>query len=60
MRADEIAIKTAKTGKVTAVVTVISIFCKKKCNLRSANSRNKKLSHQRRKVPISQRKILVD
>jgi hypothetical protein len=29
MRADEIAIETAKTGKVTAVVTIMSIFCKK-------------------------------
>jgi hypothetical protein len=28
MRAYEIAIKTAKTGKVTAVVAVMSIFCK--------------------------------
>jgi hypothetical protein len=28
-RADEIAIETAKTGKVTAVVAVMSIVCKK-------------------------------
>jgi hypothetical protein len=32
-KADEIAIKTAKTGKVTAVVTVMSIFSKKRCKL---------------------------
>jgi hypothetical protein len=29
-RANEIAIETAKNGKVTAVVMVMSIFCKKK------------------------------
>ncbi len=29
-KADEIAIKTAKTGKVTAVVAVMSIFSRKK------------------------------
>ncbi len=47
MRADEITIKTAKTGKVTVVVALMSIFCKKKCNLRSANSRDKKPSSQK-------------
>jgi hypothetical protein len=30
-RADEIAIETAKTGKVTAVVALMSIFRKKGC-----------------------------
>jgi hypothetical protein len=30
MRADKIAIKTAKTGKVTAVVVVMNLFCLKK------------------------------
>jgi hypothetical protein len=29
MKADEIAIETAKTGKVTVVVVVMSIFSKK-------------------------------
>ncbi len=33
MRADEVAIKTVKTGKVTAVVTVMSIFSEKRCKL---------------------------
>jgi hypothetical protein len=47
MRANEITIETAKTSKVTAVVAVMSIFCKKKCNLWSANSGNKKLSCQK-------------
>jgi hypothetical protein len=42
MRANEIGIKTAKTSKVTAVVLVMSVFCKKGCNLRSANPKNKK------------------
>jgi hypothetical protein len=37
MKADEIASETAQTGKVTAVVAVMSIFKKKRCKLRSAN-----------------------
>jgi hypothetical protein len=45
-RADEIASKTAKTGKVTAVVAVMSIFSRKRCELRSANLGNKKPSCQ--------------
>jgi hypothetical protein len=46
MKADEIASKTAKTRKVTAVVAVMSIFSKKRCELRNANLRNKKPSCQ--------------
>ncbi len=46
-KADEIAIKTAKTDKVTAVITVINIFSKKRCKLRSANCRNVKPSCQK-------------
>ncbi len=46
-RADEITIKTTKTGKVTAVVKVMSIFSKKRCNSRSAKSGNKKPSCQK-------------
>ncbi len=33
MKADEIVSKTAKTGKVTAVVAVMSIFKKTRCKL---------------------------
>jgi hypothetical protein len=44
MRANEIAIETAKTSNVTARVTVISIYCRKKCNLRSANPGSEKPS----------------
>jgi hypothetical protein len=44
MKADETAIKT---GKVTAVVTVMSIFSRKRCKLRSANLGNKKPSCQK-------------
>jgi hypothetical protein len=40
-------IKTAKTGKVTAVVMVMSIFSKKRCKLRSADLRNEKPSCQK-------------
>jgi hypothetical protein len=46
-KADEIAIKTAKTDKVTAVVAVMSIFCKKKCKLWSAYLGNEKSSCQK-------------
>jgi hypothetical protein len=41
-RVNEIAIKTAKTGKVTAVVAVMSIFSENRCESRSANRGNKK------------------
>jgi hypothetical protein len=41
-KADEIVIVTAKTGKVTVVVTVMSIFSSKRCKLRSSNLGNKK------------------
>jgi hypothetical protein len=47
MRADEIAIKTAKTGKVTPVVAIMSIFSRKRCKLRSANLGNEKPSCQK-------------
>jgi hypothetical protein len=40
-------IKTAKTGKVTAVVAVMSIFSRKKCKLRSANLGNERPSCQK-------------
>jgi hypothetical protein len=46
-KADEIASETAKTGKVTAVVTVMSIFKKKRCELRSANLGNERPSRQK-------------
>jgi hypothetical protein len=36
IRANEIAIENSKTGKVTAVVTVIYLFKDKRCNSRSA------------------------
>ncbi len=47
MKADEIAKETAKTGKVTAVVAVMSIFKKKKCRLRSAILGKERPSRQR-------------
>jgi hypothetical protein len=46
-KADEITIKTAKTGKVTAVVAVMRIFGNKGCKLRSANLGNEKPSRQK-------------
>jgi hypothetical protein len=47
MKADEIASKTAKTGKITAVVAVMSIFSRKRCKLRSANLGNERPSRQK-------------
>jgi hypothetical protein len=47
MKADEITIETAKTGKMTAVFTVMSIFSRKRCELRSANLGNMKPSRQK-------------
>ncbi len=46
-QADEIAIEISKTGKVNAVVAVVSIFSKNRCNLRSAKSGNEKPSCQK-------------
>jgi hypothetical protein len=47
MKADEIASKTAKTGKVTVVVVVMSIFKKKRCKLWSPNLGNERPSCQK-------------
>jgi hypothetical protein len=47
MKADQIAIKTAKTVKVTAVVAVMTIFSRKRRKLRSANLGNERPSHQK-------------
>ncbi len=48
MKADKIAIEPAKTGKVTAVVAVMSIFSRKRCKLQSANLGNEKSSCQKK------------
>jgi hypothetical protein len=40
-------IQTAKTGKVAAVVAVMSIFSEKRCKLQSANCGNEKPSCQK-------------
>jgi hypothetical protein len=59
-KADQIAIESGKTRKVTAVVAVMSIFNRKKCKLRSANLRNERPFAKRWKEPIFQRKICPD
>jgi hypothetical protein len=46
-KADKIASKTTKTGKVTAVVAVMSVFKQKSCKLRSANLGNERPSRQK-------------
>jgi hypothetical protein len=57
MRADEIGIETANTSNATAVVAVVSIFCKKKCKSQSAYLGNESPSHQKAEKPIPRRKI---
>ncbi len=49
MKADNIASDTAKTGKMTAVVAVMSIFKKKRCKLRSTTLGNERPSPQKAK-----------
>jgi hypothetical protein len=46
-KADEIVKETAKTGKVTAVVAVMSIFKRKRCKLRSTSLGNERPSRQK-------------
>ncbi len=46
-KADEIASKIAKTGKVTAAVAVTSIFKKIRCKLQSTNLGNERPSRQK-------------
>ncbi len=52
MKADEIAKETAETGKVTAVVAVMSIFKKKNANCRALVSGMRGPLAKRRKEPI--------
>ncbi len=60
MKADEIAKETAKTGKVTAVVAVMSIFKKKSANCRALFSKWRGLLAKERKEPIFCRKFPAD
>ena len=59
MKADEIASKTAKIGKVTAVVAVMSIK-KKDVNCGALILEMRGLLAKRRKEPIFHRKIPAD
>jgi hypothetical protein len=59
-KANEITIKTAKTGKVTAVVAVMRIFSKKRCKLQSPNRGNEKPYCQKAERADFWRKIPVD
>jgi hypothetical protein len=59
-KADQIAIETAKTGKVTAVVAVVSIFSRKRCELWNANFGNEKPSRQKAERAIFQREMPAD
>ncbi len=60
MKADEIASETAKTGKVTAVVAVMSILRKKMQIVLALILEMKGLLAKRLKGPIFQRKIPTD
>jgi hypothetical protein len=56
MRANEIAIETAKNGKVTAVGDVMCIFCKKNASRGALIPGTQSFLAKNRKVPISWRK----
>ncbi len=60
MKADEIEKETAKTGKVIAVVAVMSIFKKKSANCRALFSERRGLLAKERKEPIFHRKFPAD
>ncbi len=57
IRADEVVIKTAKTGKVTAVATVMSMYCKKDAICRALIAGTRSFLAKKWEVPISQRKL---
>ena len=57
LNADEIASKTAKTGKVTALVAVMSIFSRKDANCGALILEMGSLLAKWQKEPIFQRKI---
>jgi hypothetical protein len=59
-KADQIAIKTAKTSKVTGVVTVISIFSRKDANCGALILEMRSLLAKRRKEQIFWKKIPAD
>jgi hypothetical protein len=59
-KADQIAIETAKTGKVTAVVAVMSIFSRKDANCGALILEMRSLLAKRQKVPIFRREIPTD
>jgi hypothetical protein len=60
MKANQIASESAKTGKVTAVVAVMSIFSKKNANCGALILEMRGLLTKRRKEPIFRRKIPKD
>jgi hypothetical protein len=57
MRAYEIANETAKTGKVTAIVELTSIYCRKKHNSQSLVLETRSLIATRQKMPSYWSKI---
>ncbi len=59
-KADEMAKETTETGKVTAVVAVMSIFKKKNANCRALVLGMRGLLAKRQKEPIFCRKIPAD
>jgi hypothetical protein len=60
MKADEITKETAETGKVTAVVAVMSIFKKKSANCEALFLEMRGLLAKERKEPIFCRKFPAD
>ncbi len=60
MKADEIAKETTRTGKVTAVVAVMSILKKKSANCGALFLERRGLLAKERKEPIFRRKFPAD
>jgi hypothetical protein len=60
IRANKFVIKTAKISKVTAVVAVMSIYCKKDAIHKALIPGMRSLLAKRQKVPISWSKIPAD
>jgi hypothetical protein len=56
-RANEIAVKTTKTSKVTAVVVIMSIFSEKDASCGALIAEMRSFLPKRRKVPFFQREI---
>jgi hypothetical protein len=60
IRANEIKIETTKTCKVTALVAVMSIYCKKDAVCGALTLGTRSFLTKKQIIPMSQRKITAD